>query len=293
MDAGVELYEHTPALRVRDGDVADAARQPSALRRSSSRSTRRRPAGARSRAHVTNFGSYVVLTEPVPELLEEIGWTGGEAIVDGRMFLHYFRTTARRARADGQRLGPDRISRPGGRPLHLGRRDRRASRNTVCVACLPGLADARIERAWGGPIDVSADHLPFFGTVQGKRIHYGARLLRARRRPDAGSAVRSSRRWRCGATTSGLRCRLRSRRVALCRPSRSSISAARSCGRRSSPASVRTRRATAAATRARGRCLAPAVRNGDRDALSRRRGSPGGAQAAHSAQACEVLCIRT
>ena len=43
--------------------------------------------------NLTNFGSYVVLTEPVPELLAEIGWTGGEAIVDGRMFLHYFRTT--------------------------------------------------------------------------------------------------------------------------------------------------------------------------------------------------------
>jgi len=38
---------------------------------------------------------------------------------------------------------------------------------------LPGLAGARIERAWGGPIDVSADHLPFFGTVPGRRIHYG------------------------------------------------------------------------------------------------------------------------
>src|SRR5262249_56569242 len=43
--------------------------------------------------NLTNFGSYVVLTEPAPELLAEIGWTGGEAIVDGRMFLHYFRTT--------------------------------------------------------------------------------------------------------------------------------------------------------------------------------------------------------
>src|SRR5690242_21607571 len=36
---------------------------------------------------------------------------------------------------------------------------------------LPGLAGARIERAWGGPIDVSADHLPFFGTVPGTWIH--------------------------------------------------------------------------------------------------------------------------
>ena len=39
---------------------------------------------------------------------------------------------------------------------------------------LPGLAGAKIERAWGGPIDVSSDHLPFFGTVPGTRIHYGA-----------------------------------------------------------------------------------------------------------------------
>jgi glycine/D-amino acid oxidase-like deaminating enzyme len=47
----------------------------------------------------------------------------------------------------------------------------RAERGLRCL--LPGLAAARIERAWGGPIDVSADHLPFFGTVAGKRIHYG------------------------------------------------------------------------------------------------------------------------
>jgi glycine/D-amino acid oxidase-like deaminating enzyme len=39
---------------------------------------------------------------------------------------------------------------------------------------LPGLAGVRVERAWGGPIDVSADHLPFFRTRPGTRIHYGA-----------------------------------------------------------------------------------------------------------------------
>src|SRR5262249_57270615 len=36
----------------------------------------------------------------------------------------------------------------------------------------PELAGVRIEHAWGGPIDVSADGLPFFGTTEG-RIHYG------------------------------------------------------------------------------------------------------------------------
>src|SRR5207248_5647112 len=50
--------------------------------------------------------SAVVLTEPVPELLEEIGWTGGEAIADGRMFLHYFRTTADGRVVMGSGSGP-------------------------------------------------------------------------------------------------------------------------------------------------------------------------------------------
>ena len=39
---------------------------------------------------------------------------------------------------------------------------------------LPALADVKVDAAWGGPIDVSADHFPMFGTVPGRRIHYGA-----------------------------------------------------------------------------------------------------------------------
>src|SRR5207237_2952176 len=108
-----------------------------------------------------NFGSYVVLTEPAPEALAEVGWTGGEAIVDGRMFLHYFRTTN-----DGRVLMGS-----GSGPIGYGGRvDERFSRDRATAARaeaglrrpLPDLAEARIERAWGGPIDVSADHLPFF-----------------------------------------------------------------------------------------------------------------------------------
>ena len=43
-----------------------------------------------------------------------------------------------------------------------------------CGGSCPALAAARVERAWGGPIDVSSDQVPFFGTVPGARIHYGA-----------------------------------------------------------------------------------------------------------------------
>ena len=125
------------------------------------------------RRQVTVFGSYVVLTEPVPELLERINWTGGEAVFDGRMFLHYLRTTN-----DGRVLMGS-----GSGPIGFGGRiDRRFTHDEPTAAraeqglrrLLPGLAEARVTHAWGGPIDVSSDHLPFFGTVPGTRVHYGA-----------------------------------------------------------------------------------------------------------------------
>ena len=125
------------------------------------------------RGRLTVFGSYVVLTEPVPELLAEIGWTGGEAIVDARMFLHDFRTTD-----DGRVLMGS-----GSGPIGFGNRiDARFTHDAPTAGraelglrrLLPALAAARVERAWGGPIDVSADHVPFVGTAAGGRIHFAA-----------------------------------------------------------------------------------------------------------------------
>jgi len=170
-DAGVALHEATPAVAVREGSVQTKAGRVVAdavVVAVNAAATGWRPVSRR----VTNFGSYVVLTEPVPELLEEIGWTGGEAVVDGRMFLHYFRATN-----DGRVLMGS-----GSGPIGLGGRvDERFVHDLPTAAraerglrrLLPGLAGARVERAWGGPIDVSADHLPFFGTVPGTRVHYG------------------------------------------------------------------------------------------------------------------------
>jgi glycine/D-amino acid oxidase-like deaminating enzyme len=172
VDAGVTLHEETRVERVRDGEVTTAdgvLRAREIVLATNAALTGWRPASR----NLTNFGSYVVLTEPVPELLDRIGWTGGEAIVDGRMFLHYFRTTA-----DGRVLMGS-----GSGPIGFGGRiDDRFSRDLATAAraeaglrrLLPDLAEARIERAWGGPIDVSADHLPFFRTKPGTRIHFGA-----------------------------------------------------------------------------------------------------------------------
>ena len=43
------------------------------------------------------ISSDIILTEETPERLAEIGWTGGEAISDSQVMIHYYRRTPRRA----------------------------------------------------------------------------------------------------------------------------------------------------------------------------------------------------
>jgi glycine/D-amino acid oxidase-like deaminating enzyme len=175
LDAGVTLHEGTPVTAVRAGSPNElespngVLRAPEVVLATNAALTGWAPASR----NLTNFGSYVVLTEPAPDALAAIGWTGGEAVVDGRMFLHYFRTTNDGRMLMGSGSGPIGFA---------GRIDDRFSRDGPTAAraeaglrrLLPGLAGVRVERAWGGPIDVSADHLPFFRTKPGTRIHYGA-----------------------------------------------------------------------------------------------------------------------
>jgi glycine/D-amino acid oxidase-like deaminating enzyme len=167
---GVELYEGTRARLRPDGTLAangHTVRARDVVVAINAAAAEWRPV----RGRLTVFGSYVVLTEPVPDLLAEIGWSGGEAIYDSRMFLHYFRTTE-----DGRVLMGS-----GSGPIGRGARiDRRFTHDAATAAraeeglrrLLPALADVRVEASWGGPIDVSADHVPFIGTVPGTRLRY-------------------------------------------------------------------------------------------------------------------------
>ncbi len=123
----------------------------------------------RGRLSVTS--SHIVLTEPVPDVLEQIGWTGGEAITDARTFVHYFRTTPDGRIAFGW---------GGGRLAWGARLDGRVEVDAGVAATVhehllemfPGLAGRRITHAWGGPIDVSPSHLPQVGTLDDGPVHY-------------------------------------------------------------------------------------------------------------------------
>jgi glycine/D-amino acid oxidase-like deaminating enzyme len=121
---------------------------------------------------LVTWSSYIALTEPIPDRLADLGWTGGEGLTDARFTLHYLRTTP-----DGRIA----IGGGGGR-AGLGGRIGPAFTDDVlsvrrAVAGLrrlfPSLRDVRIADAWGGPIDITSDHLPTFGTLPGGRIHFG------------------------------------------------------------------------------------------------------------------------
>jgi glycine/D-amino acid oxidase-like deaminating enzyme len=111
------------------------------------------------RNRLTVSSSHIVCTEPVPDVIEQLGWDGGEAITDMRALLHYTRTTR-----DGRIV----FGWAGGRMAAGARAHGRMEVDHGVIAQVradllrwfPQLAGRRIAHAWGGPIDVSPTHRP-------------------------------------------------------------------------------------------------------------------------------------
>jgi putative aminophosphonate oxidoreductase len=125
------------------------------------------------RRAVVAVSSDMVATAPMAERLEESGWTGGEAISDCRLLVHYYRPTSDGRVAFGR--GGGRLA-FGGRVNsnfdYNGRQTRELEEELV--ALLPATAGVPITHAWGGPIDRTTDGLPICGSLPGKaRIVYG------------------------------------------------------------------------------------------------------------------------
>ena len=119
------------------------------------------------------WGSYMVRTEPAPDLVaSELGWTEGESIVDARFSVHYLHVT---------RDGRIAIGAGGGKPGLGGRIGRSFTDDAPSAEraaaglrwFFPALDGVALTDAWGGPIDISPDHVPQFGTLPGGRVHYG------------------------------------------------------------------------------------------------------------------------
>jgi glycine/D-amino acid oxidase-like deaminating enzyme len=162
IDDGVEIYESSPVRRFREAADGVEATTATGARVRAPRGVLAIGAAAKAgplRGRLTVASSHIVITEPVPDVLEKLGWTGGEAITDGRSLVHYFRTTPDGRIAFG--WGGGRIAmgtRLHGRTEvdpHVAEADHRH-----LLDYFPDLAGRRVTHAWGGPIDASPTHLP-------------------------------------------------------------------------------------------------------------------------------------
>jgi glycine/D-amino acid oxidase-like deaminating enzyme len=174
MEKGVRVYEDTPVLAFREGSPA-AARTPNGVVTAPVAVIAVNAWAAkwkRFRRTIASRASHMVITEPAPDKLEEIGWTSGLSIWDHRSALRYLRTTP-----DG-RIALGVGSEPGGWSSEIGpsfaySESGSAHAEAALRKLFPNFADVPIADSWGGPIDVSAAHNVFFGTLPSGDVHYG------------------------------------------------------------------------------------------------------------------------
>lgn len=167
LDLGVRIFEDTAVLEIQSGSPAVLRTPDGSVR--ADRVLIANNVWATSipeiRRYIYAVESEVIMTEPVPELLDRLGWTGGESICDSqRQVLYYQRTADGRVqfgRGSGGLVYGDRIgARQNQNPAEL-------AKSVAELRVYPELAGVRIEHDWTGAIDCVASHVPLVGTLRG------------------------------------------------------------------------------------------------------------------------------
>ena len=115
---------------------------------------------------------FMVVTEPIPELIERIGWTSHMGVADLREMLYYLRATDDdRIAIGGGAMGIVYDARIRGRVLTSPRLAEAAAHGLTWL--FPQLEGVRFDAAWSGPMDITGEALPFFETAPGGNVHAG------------------------------------------------------------------------------------------------------------------------
>ena len=173
LERGVRIHEGSPVVRFGAGRPATAETPGGRVRAGSAVIALNAWASSwkRFRRTVMVRGSYIVLTAPAPDRLEEIGWSGEESISDFRSALHYLRTTKDGRIAFGiGGMQPGLARTIGPAFAHHERSIRVAAEDLWRM--FPPFRDVPLETAWGGPIDVAGHHLPYVGRHDRGDVHY-------------------------------------------------------------------------------------------------------------------------
>ncbi|KGK00350.1 FAD-dependent oxidoreductase [Thalassotalea sp. ND16A] len=175
LSIGIEIFQHTEYQDIQYGELA-------IIKTNAAKIIAKKVVFAinawmgkhfkRFNRHITLVSSDMLITQPMPELLEDIGLVHGKAIADSRIFVHYYRTTQ-----DGRlMLGK------GGNMFAFNNRmlpafeqpsQYRPMLEQAFTRFFPTLPNA-VERTWTGASDRSTTGLPFFGSLSAdNNVFYG------------------------------------------------------------------------------------------------------------------------
>jgi glycine/D-amino acid oxidase-like deaminating enzyme len=171
---GVTIHERTPALSITPGGHARIQTPGGELTAPKVLIATNAWASSipelRRKMYVVD--SQVVVTEPIPDQLDALGWKAGEAICDAQnQVLYYQRTVDGRivfGRGSGGTIFGDRIGAKMNRHPRWVKDSLRELRRVY-----PSLKDVKIDYDWLGPIDCVPAHVPMFGNLTGhENIYY-------------------------------------------------------------------------------------------------------------------------
>jgi glycine/D-amino acid oxidase-like deaminating enzyme len=179
LDAGVRIYENTPATSLSAAAGASMrVRTPyGSVRAAKVVLAAGVPGGALLRrigAYVVPVWDYVLMTEPLSAAqLDSLGWRDRRGASDLGNQFHYFRLTR-----DNRVLwgGYDAVYYNGGR-IREEHAVRPATFTTLAAqffATFPQLEGVSFTHAWGGVIDTCSRFCAFFGTAHAGRVAYAA-----------------------------------------------------------------------------------------------------------------------
>ncbi len=166
--SGVRVFENSPIRRIVPGACCSVETDRGALR------TPKVVLAANAwlagipalRRHMFVVQSQIIATEPLPDMLDAIGWKDGAAICDSqRQVLYYQRSQAGRV-IFGHGSGRIAFRDDFGTEFNRSR-DRGQANRTELARVYPMLSDARITHDWAGPVDCTSDHMPIFDRLPG------------------------------------------------------------------------------------------------------------------------------
>lgn len=175
LEKGISIYENTPVLEF-DRQSPVTIRTPEGVLVANSLVLATNAWSAATpelSAFIVPVNSAIIVTEPIPEQLRSIGWSGGEAITDSQVMVNYYRTTRDGRIAYGKGTGALSYGSKIG-TIFSNDATSIAATEADFRRTYPMLQETRITHSWTGPIDRSYDSLPVLGTLKGTdNIHYG------------------------------------------------------------------------------------------------------------------------